>query len=78
MLTRKGSLHTALFRNQLATSMLSNNSNELTSRGQQGGSMLAVRDEVSKHATTTGADPTGLGGWNYVDLVNKGNKVRLV
>ena len=40
--------------------------------------MLAVRGEVSKHTTGTGADPTGLGRWNYVDVLNKSNKVRFV
>ena len=38
--------------------------------------MLAVRGEVSKHVTTTGSDPTGLGRWNYDDVVNNGNEVR--
>ena len=40
--------------------------------------MLAVRGEVPKHATATGVDPTGVGRWNYVDLVNRGNKVRFI
>ena len=40
--------------------------------------MIAIIGEVSKHATTIGSDPTGLGRWNYVDLVNRGNKVRLI
>ena len=58
--------------------MLSNNSNELTRRRQQGSSMLVVRGEVSKHATAAGADPTGLGRWNCVDVVNKSNEVRFM
>ena len=45
-------------------------------RRQHGGSMLDVRGEVSKHATATGADPTGLDRWNYVDLFHRDNKVR--
>ena len=40
--------------------------------------MLEVSGKVSKHATTTGADPAGLDRWNYADLVNKSNKVRLL
>ena len=59
--SEKDSLCAALFCHQLATSILSNNSNELTGRRQQGGAMLIVRGEVSKHTTTTGANPTGLG-----------------
>ena len=55
--------------------MLSNSTNELIGKRQQGGLMIAVKGEVSKYATATGADPTGLGRWNYVDLVNIENKV---
>ena len=75
MLLKKDSLCTTLFRHELATSMLSNNSNRLTSRRQQGSSMLVVIGEVSKHLTATSADPTGLSRWNYVDVVKKNNKV---
>ena len=39
---------------------------------------MAIRGQVSKHATVTGSDPTGLGRWNYVDLANGNNKVRIV
>ena len=61
MLPRKDSLHTDQFHHQPATSTLSNDSNKWTGRRQQGGSMLAVRAEMSKHETATGVDPTGLG-----------------
>ena len=77
LLPIKDSLHTALFQHQPATSMLSNNSNELIGRRQQGRAMIDVRGEVSKHTTATGSDPTGLGRCNHVDLVNRGNKVRI-
>ena len=70
ILSSKDSLHISLFYHQPATSTLSNNSNELIGRRQQGGSMLVVRGEVSKHEIAAGTDPTGLGRWNYVDLVN--------
>ena len=76
LLTHKDSLHCALFRHQPASSIHNNNSNELIGKRQQGGIMMAIRGEVAKHATVTGADPTGLGRWNYIDLVNDGNKVR--
>ena len=78
LLTHKDSLHYALFRHQPASSIHNNNSNELIGKRQQGGIMMAIRGEVSKHATVTGADPTGLGRWNYIDLVNDSNKVRIV
>ena len=65
-----------MFRHQPATSMISNNTNELIGRRQEGGSMIAVKVEVSKNATTIGADPTGLGSLDYVDVVNRVNKVR--
>ena len=58
--------------------MLSNNSNELISRRQQGRSMLDVRGEVSKHVNVTASDPTDLGRWHYFDLVNRDNEVRLI
>ena len=77
MLSSKDSLHASLFRHQPATSMLSNDSNELIGKRQQGGSMLAVRGKVSKHATVAGANPTCLGRWNYIDLFNRGNKMRV-
>ena len=78
LLSFKESLHTAMFRNQPATSILSNNTNELIGRRQQGGVMLAVKGEVAKYATSTGADPTGLGRWNYIDVVNREKKVRII
>ena len=40
--------------------------------------MLVVRDEVSKRGTVVGTDPTGLGRWNHVHLVNRDNKVRVI
>ena len=57
--------------------MLSNNSNELRSKTKQSGSMLEVRGQVSKHETIAGPDPAGLGRWNYIGLINRGNKVRV-
>ena len=78
LLPSKDSLYTALFRHQPATYILSNNTNELIGRRKKGGSMIAVKGEVSKHATATGADPTCLGRWNYVDVVNRANKVRFI
>ena len=40
--------------------------------------MLVVRDELSKYVTSKGADPTGLGRWNYVGLVKRGDKLRFI
>ena len=40
--------------------------------------MLAFRGEVSKHVTDNGTDPTGSCRLNYVDVVNKSNKVRFI
>ena len=40
--------------------------------------MLVVRGEVSKQVTTTSGDTTGLGIWNLLDLVNRGNKVKFI
>ena len=39
---------------------------------------MHVKGIVSKHATTTGIDPTGLGRCNYVDVVNIVNKVKCI
>ena len=78
ILSSKDSLHTALLRHQSATSMLSNNSNEFIGKRQQSGSILAIRGAVSKYATAICTYPTGLGRWNYIDLVNRDNKVRII
>ena len=77
MLSSKDSLRTTLFRHQPTTSPLSNDSIELIGKRQQGRSMLVVRGQVPKHATFVGADPTCLGRWKHVDLVNRGNKMRV-
>ena len=78
LLHQKDSLHHALFRHKPASSIHNNNSNELIGKRQQGGVMLAIRGQVSKHATGTGSDPTGLGRWNYIDLTNGDKKVRII
>ena len=78
LLSHKDSMHTTLFLYQPTTSILSSNSNELIGKRQQGGSMSAVRGDASKCATVAGADPTGLGRWNYTNLVNDSNKVRIM
>ena len=78
LLNHKDYHHYALFRHQPASSIHNNNSNELIGKRQQGGIMMAMRGEVSKHATVTGADPTGLGRWNYIDLENYSNKIRII
>ena len=36
--------------------------------------MTVVKGEIAKHATSIGADPTGLGKWNYIDIVNGAKK----
>ena len=40
--------------------------------------MLVVRGSVSKHAALIGAVLTCLGRWNFIDLVNRVNKVRII
>ena len=62
--------HAAMLQNNLATSTLRNNMNELIGRRQQYGSMKAAQGEVAKHATSTGTDPTSVGRWNCIDVVN--------
>ena len=78
LLRNKDSLHRALFRHQPASSIHTNDSNELISKRQQGGVMMAIRGQVSKCTTETGSDPTGLGKWNYVDLSNGDRRVRII
>ena len=72
------SLHYALFRNQLASYIHNNNSNELINHRQQGGVLVVIRGQASRHATATGSDPTGLGRWNYIDLSHNNRKVRII
>ena len=52
--------------------------NELIGKIQQGGVMVGVKGEISKNTSAVGADPTGLGRWNYIDVVNGPKKVRLI
>ena len=57
-------IHKIMLRNQLATSMLSDNENELIGRRQQGGAITEAQVEIDKHKTSTGADSTRLDRWN--------------
>ena len=61
LLAHKDSLHYDMFRHQPASSIHSNNSNELIGKRQHGGIMISIRGKVVKYATVTGADSTGLG-----------------
>ena len=65
-----------MFKNQSAPSTLSDNKNELTWRRQNGDVMVAVKDEFSKHVTSTDVESTGLGRWNHVDADNGVNNPR--
>ena len=67
-----------MFKIQPAKSMLSNNKNERTGRRKQGGIMVEVKGDFAKHATSTGADFTGLGRQNYVDVENGIKKIRFL
>ena len=59
-----------MFRNYPATSMLSNNANEIVVKIQQGGVMNAVKGQRNKYATSIGTDSTGLCRWIYIAIVN--------
>ena len=50
-----------MFKNIPATPKISNNKNEFTRKRQQGGVIVEAKRDFSRYATSTGADPTGLG-----------------
>ena len=78
MLSCKDSLYAEILRNQPAESILINSVNELIGRRQKGGEMIVAKGDVAKNATSTGAEPTGLGRWNYVDIVNSNKKLLIM
>ena len=39
--------------------------------------MNAIRGNIAKYSSFTGADPTGLGRWNYVDIINNNSNLRI-
>ena len=55
-----------------------NNVIELKERMQPGGVVAAIKSVVLKFATSLGADPTGSGRWNHIDIINETNKVRAI
>ena len=78
LLPKKDSLNTAMFQHYVATSILSNNTNELIGARQQGGVMTIVKGDIAKYAISTGADPTGLNRWNYIDIVDGTKQLRII
>ena len=67
-----------LFAHETHVTKLSNNSNELINKHQQGGLMSSVRGECCKLVTATSCDPTGLARWQSIDLKNANGKIRFI
>ena len=44
---------------------------------QQGRVITVVKGQIAKYATSTGADPTGLGRQNHIDIANGAKKLRV-
>ena len=40
--------------------------------------MNTIRGNIEKHASSTGADTTGLGRCNYADIINNKRKLLIV
>ena len=59
--SNKDSLHTTMFKNKPATTILSNNKNELAGKIQQGCVIAVVNRNFARCATSADLDPTGLG-----------------
>ena len=57
-----------LFRGDLHFTIMSSNRNELITKHQQEGVLIALRGEVNKIIAAFGADDSGLGRWNWIQL----------
>ena len=54
-----------LFRAEHHVDVMANNSNELLGQRQQGGVMISVHNDLSKHLSAAWIDSTGLSLWVY-------------
>ena len=57
---------------------MDNNRNELISKRQQDGVLLAVRGNLCAIAKSMEGDPTGLGCWNAIDICSEQCKICFV
>ena len=78
MTSNKESIHLTMFKNKPATSILSNDRNELVGIRGYCGTIAEVKVDFSRHVASTGADPTCLGRQNHVDVQNGRNKQRFI
>ena len=62
-------VHDNLFRAEHQVDVMTNNSKELLGQMQQGGVILSVRNDLSKHSSAAGIDSTGLSRWVYSDII---------
>ena len=57
---------------------MSSNSKELIAKHQQGGVLTALRGDINKVITGSGADNLGLGCWNWIQLQYNNKKIRII
>ena len=58
--------------------ILGNNSNELLAHRKQGGILTTARGDIYNLISSSGEDSSGLGCWNYLDIINSSNKIRII
>ena len=78
LLDKSYNIPSALFTHKAYITKLSNNTNKLINKHQQGGLLISICEECCKLITNTSCDPTSLVRWQSIDLKNNNGKIHII